>query len=916
MFKRLIKNAQSILSKDSIGDKYNILALGLVAGAGHIFYFIYWSFVDPQTYESIILRSLGLLNCAVLISTLFWKIEYKKIINYYWIFSVIYNLPFFFVTYLIKNNFSGVWVSLQSAMIFTVILFIPSIVRAIKYIFLGVILAIIFCFITSPDLLYLDPIIFEQVPVYILSLVTGFIFSFSSAKGIAISTEIKHEKKVKMIKALAGSIAHELRNPLSSIRLSASSIDVDNKNIDIKKLNKLSKNNLVNLVLNDIHEVIEHKEYLNKSIDLANSIIDMTLADLSGKKISKEDFIYIDSSQIINEALSLYAFKSQEERGRIKINFDYEKSSFVFKGVETQFYYILFNLIKNSLYYVDVKPDLKVTISISKSFGKNILSKKKNFNDGYNLTLLDSVKYNIIHIQDTGPGIPQEMLSKLFGNFVTSGKKDGTGLGLAFCKRAMIEFGGDIDCESEYGKWTRFNLYFPQLNSKELKIAKQQIANRSKKNYDSINVLDDIKLNKNITPKKILIADDQKVNLEILSKFIKSCVPNIIIDSASNGKEALDLIKSSSEDNRYDLIITDIQMPKMDGFELSEEIRKFDKNVPISAYTSRTSYRIKQKAIKAGIDDYIIKPIPNNSLIKVLYKWIINNHQYRYDIDQVLDRFKGLRLLIADDESINIMVMKKFLEKYNIKVENVKDGAELVVKYKAQFPDAKLEEFGKDKNPYYQNPNLINKYDIILVDINMPVKKGDEAAKEIRDFELVYNIQNKSIIIAHSGDNETEKLRAILRNGVDDYFIKGDDNNNLLKIINFWLKYKENRLDPSYLNINSIGHGLADIKKNHKILNSKLTKKELIEFRDLFIKSCNDLMKKIKQAKKENSIANLAFHSHALKGVAGNVGAEKLFLYISIINNYAKHNSWPQNQNWFEQLDEIANQTLDAFTNL
>jgi len=724
------------------------------------------------------------------------------------------------------------------------------------------------------------------------------------------------KEREQALKSLAGSIAHEMRNPISSIRSSVSAVDIDPKYADPQQLKKLCRDQLEDIIVKDANEIIEHKSHIDKSINLANSVIDMTLADLSGKKMSPSDFSYINLNKFINEAIAVYAFKDKGERERVQFN---ENNHFIFKGIETASYYILFNLIKNALYYVKDKPDLTITISNSKSLGDNIIKKSKKANNGNHLNLNPKLHYNIIHIEDNGPGIPPEILSKLFGNFVTSGKSEGTGLGLAFCKRTMADFGGDIDCESELGSWTRFNLYFPQLSDEELAKARiyfEELENNSNSHVELTNSNNKRASNINELSKKVLIVDDQEINLKISNKLIKKILPNAIIDNASNGKEALNLVKNNNSDDisatnsKYDLIITDIQMPIMDGFELTREIRKFNKNIPIAAYTSRTSYKIKQEALDIGINDYIIKPIPNNALIKVAHKWLINNHRYNYNIDEIRDKLKGLRVLIADDEAINIMVMKKFLEKYDIKVEAVNDGNNLVEKYITQFPKHDLEELDENDDPYYQDPNLTNKYDIIIADINMPNKKGDEAAKEIRHYELVHDIHHKAIIIANSGDSKESKLEAMLKSGMDDYFIKGEDNDKLLKIIYFWLSYNQKKKDPAYLNIDNKKHAQEDTKAEYKIINNKIENEDLLELRELFIKSTKDLIKKIKQAQKNKDIDDLAFQSHALKGIAGNVGAEKLFIHISMINNYAKKDKWPKEANWLKDLEEMAKEVF------
>ncbi|MAZ80288.1 MAG: hypothetical protein CMP18_00690 [Rickettsiales bacterium] len=884
---------------------HNIYIMGFFGVFGHLLYWVLWKYIDPQSIEDTMLRLIGIISSAPLLLYHKWPAKLKNKINYYWFLVLCYNFSFLFCSYFILNNFSLQWSCAMMASIYTLVMLLPNIFLLFLNIITGTLLANIYVkYAYGIDYNFPDNFLLTYIPLFGFALFVGLIFTFSNVRGI------RNQTKFESYKSMAGSIAHELRNPISSIRLSASSININSKNTNANNLKKFSKDQLINLVISDTNEIIDHKHHLESSIKLANSIIDMTLADLRGKKITNQDLTYIDSNKIINQILRLYPFKTQIERDRVNVALNGSKPSFIFKGVETPFYYIIFNLIKNSLYYVSYKPYITIKISRSQAYGKDIIDKKI---PDSKLNLIKNQYYNIIHIKDTGPGIHPEILQRIFGSFITSGKKEGTGLGLAFCKRTMVDFGGDIDCESKYGKWTQFNLYFPQISEDEAVEARAKIAQKCgtiKSICDKENII-----------RKILIVDDQEVNLRISEKQIHSLLPNAVVDLAINGQNALEMIKANNKKFKgyyYDLIITDIQMPNMDGFELVERVRGFDNETPIAAYTSRTSYKIKQKAINLGIDDYIIKPIPNNGLPRVIYKWLVDSHLYDYDFDKIKVHLEGLKVLIADDEIVNIMILKKFLKKYKINADYVSDGDEMIKKYKSQFKDISLREFDKNDNPHYKDPNLVNSYDVIIADISMPKLNGDLAAKEIRDFEHIYNIQNKSIIIAYSGNGDQSKLKSALKNCMDDYFIKGHDNLDLLKTIYFWISNtRKNHDSSSLLNIYSKQHSIEKIRgRDCKLINSKLDSNDMRDLSELFISSINDLMSRIIDSKKDNNVANLAFHSHALKGIAGNFGAEKLFIYITMVNNHARRNHWPSGHSWLDELQDIVENTIKEVKNL
>ena len=112
-------------------ERYNHLALGVVAALGHVVFWLYWTYIDPQPYESLILRSIGIIIGLGLISIPYWRINFKKFISSYWIFAVTYNLPFFFTVSLIRNGFSDIWFVAEATMIFVVILFLTNFFKSI-----------------------------------------------------------------------------------------------------------------------------------------------------------------------------------------------------------------------------------------------------------------------------------------------------------------------------------------------------------------------------------------------------------------------------------------------------------------------------------------------------------------------------------------------------------------------------------------------------------------------------------------------------------------------------------------------------------------------------------------------------------------------------------------------------------------
>ena len=206
------------------------------------------------------------------------------------------------------------------------------------------------------------------------------------------------------LRALAGSIAHETRNPLSAIK---GCCDIIKSNLD---------------------EAAEYLDLISVSSSRGLSMVDMILQNIRDEEIDKSKFLNLSIASVVESAIKEFAFESEDQKELV--NFDLE-SDFIFKGDETLMIFVLFNLLKNSLYY-------KAKINI----------------------WLDDDK-KCLYFKDNGVGISTDKLESIFDSFFTSSKKGGTGLGLPFCKRVMKAFDGDISCKSKEGEGAEFCLKFP-----------------------------------------------------------------------------------------------------------------------------------------------------------------------------------------------------------------------------------------------------------------------------------------------------------------------------------------------------------------------------------------------------------------------------------------------------------------------
>jgi len=237
--------------------------------------------------------------------------------------------------------------------------------------------------------------------------------------------------------AIAATVAHEMRTPLASIRMQANALaqllPELHKGYELAVAHGLCEPSLdsgSSRKLTDLSRGIAHQ------VDRSNAVIDMMLASARMEQIDTSTFDVHSASACVAEALETYPFASGE-RDRVSVSV---AGDFHFYGSNSLFIYVIFNLLKNSLYALKAagKGDIHIAIASSSS--------------GDALTFTD-----------TGTGIPAATVPRIFDAFFTTKKSAGAGIGLAFCRRVIRSFGGQMRCDSVEGRYTTFALEFPAL---------------------------------------------------------------------------------------------------------------------------------------------------------------------------------------------------------------------------------------------------------------------------------------------------------------------------------------------------------------------------------------------------------------------------------------------------------------------
>ncbi len=477
---------------------------------------------------------------------------------------------------------------------------------------------------------------------------------------------------------------------------------------------------------------------LNAIVGFSNMIVEEKNID----DCKKDAKYIIEASQILLEIVNGILDISKIEANKMEVinkHYDLKKEMTILTKLITQRIgdkAITFNL--------NIAPDipsiLEGDISKVKQIMTNILTNSIKYTDYGQIDFdIRCVNKNnttslVMSVKDTGRGIKTEKINNLFNKFdrLDEDKNttiEGTGLGLAITKSLIELLGGKIVVQSEYGEGSIFTGY---LNQKIISLNK-------------LNEEEDILELTKFSGKEVLIVDDNILNLKIAEKTLQHL--DITTVSVNSGNECLKLIRDGY---KPDLILMDDMMPEMTGTE-TFKILKDDVNFKIKTIvlTANAIEGMEEKYLSDGFDGYLAKPFDRmelNSLLSNLWK-------------EKKDSYK--KILLIDDNKINLKVLDNILNKYDFEIHSVtsgKEGIELV------------------KN---------NKYDLIFIDYMMPEMDGIEVLNIIKTMK---NFKAKFIMVtADAKEGSEEKF---IEAGFDYYVAKPVDKKIINDIVNKYMEIK------------------------------------------------------------------------------------------------------------------------------
>lgn len=372
----------------------------------------------------------------------------------------------------------------------------------------------------------------------------------------------KAEESVEVKSRFLSQMSHELRTPLNGI---------------------IGTTNLL-LQEDALPQQQEHLDILKFSSEhmlrLVNEVLDLSKLDAQKIKLEK---IVVDFRQFIHNISSAFKSQCMEKGLKFSITIDDAVKSHLYTD-PTRLNQVLTNLISNAIKFT---PTGSVTV--------NITAKTTNSD-------FQTLEFNIA---DTGIGISQDKQKYIFEPFTqadikTTRKYGGTGLGLNISNEIVKLMGGEIHLESSDYKGSRF--YF------SLKMAvHHQYEFRG-------NLIEDKTVKKQFINLRVLIAEDNKINMKVATKFLDKW--GVQYEMAVNGKEAVEIFSKGN----FDVILMDLEMPEMDGYDALKEIRRHNTEVPAIAFTAAVFQDMRLKLRQNGFNDYIQKPFSPDELYKKLEK--------------------------------------------------------------------------------------------------------------------------------------------------------------------------------------------------------------------------------------------------------------------------------------------------------
>ncbi|MCL2089467.1 MAG: response regulator [Oscillospiraceae bacterium] len=499
-------------------------------------------------------------------------------------------------------------------------------------------------------------------------------------------------------------MSHEMRTPMNSIigmtAIGKRATSIEEKNYALKKIEGASSHLL----------------------GVINDVLDMAKIEANKLELSISEYNF---EKMLHNVISIINFRAEEKQQNLTLNIHDNIPRFLI-GDYQRITQVITNLLSNAIKFTPEGGEISLNIYLDEE--------------------IDGLCKLRIEIIDNGIGISPEQQERLFTAF-EQGKSGmnrdygGTGLGLVISKRIVELMDGKIWVDSKLGKGSKF--IFTILTRCGGKSIESLLAPGVNKDNVRILVVDDM-------------VETRQQFLDLFGQL------NIDCDAAQNGIEACEIIDRAGE---YDIYFVDWRMPGMDGVELTRRIKSKIGRRPsvVTMITAADWEQIRDEALSAGVDKYLLKPLFSSMIIDCVNECIGADNRQNADLENTMDEFNGKRMLLAEDVEINREILTVLLKDTGITIdcaENGKDALDMI-----------------EKNPH--------KYDIIFMDVQMPKMNGIEATKRIRTLPALSG--SNLPIVAMTANIFKNEIEECLAAGMNDHLGKPLDIEKVLETLRKYL---------------------------------------------------------------------------------------------------------------------------------
>ncbi len=618
----------------------------------------------------------------------------------------------------------------------------------------------------------------------------------------------------------------------------------------------------------------EQKDYVNTIInsadnllELINDILDISKIEAGKLELCPSEF---DLHKLIESVADIIAPRASNKGLELICSVMPDVPRYLF-GDDVRLRQIIINLAGNAIKFTE-QGEIEISAEIAEEMD-------------------DKVKL-LFKVRDTGIGISPEKQSKIFEQFEqadgsTTRRFGGTGLGLSISRRLAEMMGGEIGVRSQEGKGSTF--WFTAI------LEKRQAPAEAEHNINE-------QIEVELSDLKVLIIDDNETNRKVLANILKHNKKFSVVKTVDSGKKGIEELKQSKKNKQsYDLVLLDMNMPEMNGEQVLKAIKQdpeiADVKIIILTSIGQTSDAKRMKEL--GCDAYLLKPIKQRLLFETILDIYRSNDikKIRAEAEKEKERklaeeqFKdnsNVKILLAEDNPINRKLAIKILNKANYNVDTVENGKEAIEALEKQ------------------------KYDIVLMDVQMPEMDGYEATKAIRQSGKPWANVPIIAMTAHAMQGDKEKC---LQAGMDDYVTKPIKTEILFEVLRKWSNKNSSERKQDMSNENqtcpiNVESALERCAGDREFLNEML-----VEFLDI----ASQQLQQIADIIEEGNAEELAKKAHSLKGASANLGAEQVSAIALELEKAGKEGQlegakqlWEQLKEKVEQVEQYVKQTISV----